>query len=133
MYITHKKGEIAHLQIQMEAVQRGFIVSKPTTEARYDLILDNGTKLLKTQVKYASDLRNNAVRVDFRRETRNNGNKKTYHRKEIDIILVYIPQVNKIALINPDLFEERQCLHLRIVPPKNNQKKDILYLKDVIW
>src|SRR3990172_1003729 len=52
MYETHHKGELAFLKCSIRALEKGMILSRPTTETRYDAILDDGGKLLRVQVKY---------------------------------------------------------------------------------
>jgi hypothetical protein len=37
---THQKGYEAETRLKLEAVKRGWIVSKPEVETRYDLVLD---------------------------------------------------------------------------------------------
>ena len=50
-----KKGIIAQLKAELRANELGFIVSKPTTEnCRYDMIIDDGKKLNRIQIKYCS-------------------------------------------------------------------------------
>ena len=51
---THTKGQLAELKVQQRAVEKGYLVSKPIYDGgRYDLIIDDGQKLWRVQVKYA--------------------------------------------------------------------------------
>ena len=79
MFETHQKGELAQLMVQARAVQKGFITSKPTVEARYDLVIDILGKLERTQIKYADSwVTDESLYLDLRKETRNNGRVKLY-------------------------------------------------------
>ena len=47
------KSEIAVLKLELRANQKGYFVSLPKNQSsRYDLIIDDGKKLYRTQVKY---------------------------------------------------------------------------------
>ena len=37
VFKTYRKGQIAELRVELRAVEKGYIVSRPTTEARYDV------------------------------------------------------------------------------------------------
>jgi hypothetical protein len=52
-YSTAQKGELALLHVLQRAVENGWIVSRPTRDCRYDLVLDDGDRLYRAQVKYA--------------------------------------------------------------------------------
>jgi hypothetical protein len=54
MHSTHQKGEIAQLKVQLRAAEKGIVLSKPVVDSRYDFILDDGRRLERVQVKYAS-------------------------------------------------------------------------------
>src|SRR5438552_488649 len=88
---TDQKGQLACLKVQEEAHRKGAVVSFPTTPARYDLVLDYRGKLYRAQVKYADGKTSHAqgsVYVDLRRR------KRRYTNKEIDVLLVYIAQID---------------------------------------
>ena len=60
---TQRKGDIATTQAISTFTKMGFDVSIPITEsATYDLVVDTGEELVRTQVKYSSELD-----VDLRR------------------------------------------------------------------
>src|SRR5207302_10256401 len=52
-YSTAQKVELALLRVLQRSVEKGWIASRPTRDCRYDLVLDDGERLLRVQVKYA--------------------------------------------------------------------------------
>lgn len=137
MYETHKKGELACCEVYKRALQKDMTVSIPMVESRYDLILDDGKKLWRVQVRYC-DTQNSkgseGYSVKLFSECRNNGYKNSFSREEIDVILAYLPSVDEVIWIGPELFEKnKRYLTVRSVPPKNNQKKGVTMIQDLVW
>jgi PD-(D/E)XK endonuclease len=136
MFTTYQKGEVGRLKVALRATELGYIVSVPTVESRYDLVIDDGTKLHRVQVKYStwegSEV-SNAIQVKFKTECRNNGYKKTYSAKEIDAIVVYLPQTDKCYWITAKHFKGRNYLSLRLKASKNKQVKGTHRAKDFEW
>ena len=135
MHSTYRKGEIAQLKVQLRAVELGILTSKPTTEARYDLVLDFKGKLERGQIKYAgSVVTPGVVTLDLRKQTRNNGVSRTYSSEEIDMLYVYVAPVDKIVRIPPTLFHNRKHLSLRWAPGGSTfGRKDAVVVSDFIW
>lgn len=122
MWSTHRKGEEAELQVLLRATRAGITVSRPTTESRYDLVFDIGGRLLRVQVKYADkppSKAEGAIEVDLRAQTRNRGPQRPYSRDEVDLVLVYLPELDEVLEIGPDLFDGKKSLTFRLDPPKN--------------
>lgn len=136
MHTTYRKGQIAVCRVLERAAELGWIASIPFTEARYDLVLDQGDgKLLRVQVKYCDSKQRNSqcsVRLDLRKECRNNGKVKTYSSSEIDVILVYIPQVQKICWLRTELFHGKNQISIRLSESRNKtgSKAD---LSSLVW
>jgi hypothetical protein len=127
---TDAKGEIACLKVRIEAIKRGVLVIQPPPYARYDLVLDYQAKLYRAQLKYADAKSQNsqgAVRLDLRKR------KKCYTKDEIDVLLAYVPQIDKICWFPPEIFHNKVALQLRLSPAKNGQKKGCLMVNDFIW
>jgi len=64
-YSTAQKGEIAMLRVLQRAVERGWLATRPTRDYRYDLVLDDGERVYRVQVKYAARAPS-AAREQFR-------------------------------------------------------------------
>ena len=134
MFEKYRKGQEAVLRVQLRAVQLGMVVSLPTTEERYDLLLDDGEKIHRVQVKYTShEVANGAVRLDLRKETRGNGRKRVYTADEVDLVLAYVPQIDKLLWLGPEVFSGRKSLTFRFEPSRNGQKKRVRLVGDFVW
>lgn len=137
MYETHKKGELAQLKVEIRALEKDIVVCRPTTEARFDLVFVDESGCQRIQVKYAdhTDRRHagNGVELDLRRECRNDGNKKTYSRDEIDAVIVYLPAVDKLVWLGPEEFDGKSSITFRLAPSANGQKKGIRLVSDYEW
>ena len=127
---TEQKGQIAFLKVQEEAVRKGAIVLLPTTPERFDLVLYYHGQFHRAQVKYADGKTPNAqggVRLDLKRR------KRLYTEDEIDILLVYIPQIDKVCWLPPSAFHNKTAVCLRLKPTKNGQKTGCWMVDDLIW
>jgi hypothetical protein len=134
MFEKYKKGQEAVLRVQLRAAQLGMIVSMPTTEERYDLLLDDGKRIYRVQVKYTSrQVANGSVELDLRKETRSNGKKRAYSAKEIDLVLVYVPQIDGILWLESKVFADCRSLTFRFEESRNRQKKKVRMTKDFVW
>lgn len=133
MFETYQKGIIAELKVQLRAAEKGFIVSRPTTEARYDLIIDTGDERLRVQVKYADAKIGQAIHLDLRKQTRNRGPRKTYTADEVDLILVYLPTLDLVSALKPEMFQGKGSISLRLAPPKRKQNRRVLMAKELVW
>ena len=122
------------LEVQLRAAELGALVSLPTIEARYDLVIDFEGRLYRAQVKYADDMTNsNSVILDLRKETRGDGKKKVYTKEEIDVLLVYVPKADEVLWIGPDKFDGRKSITLRFGPAGNGQTKGLHQVSDFKW
>lgn len=136
MFSTHQKGEIGRLKVCIRAAELGYTVSVPTVEARYDLIIDDGKKLYRVQVKYADYTGTkveNSILIKFKTECRNNGYQKTYCPDEIDAIVVYTPKTDKCYWFGPEHFAGKKFLSLRFAPSKNGQVKRTRLASEFEW
>jgi hypothetical protein len=127
---TDQKGQIALLKVQLAAAKNGSFVFLPSVPCRCDLVLDYQGRLYRAQVKYADCKAQNArgaVRLDLRRR------KRCYTRAEVDVLLVYIPQIDRVCWFGPEIFDETINLQLRMLPTRNGQKRGCLMVEDFVW
>jgi hypothetical protein len=134
-FATNRRGEIAIAHASLRALEKGMIVSRPVIECRYDLVLDDGLKLYRTQVKYgggASPKQCQGVVSVSLRKWRNDGRRilRCYTTAEIDLVLVYVRKLNQVLRFGPEVFNGRDRLHIRIEPTRNNQAKGCLLAED---
>lgn len=128
-----EKGKIAELKVELAAYEKGWAVSRPMSNTRYDLILDDGKKLYRAQVKYAGSKPSKSDGAAW--FSANNGphSPATYSKDEIDVILAYIPQIDKIVWIGPNEFDGKGGFSIRYEAPKNGQKKGLFLAEEHIW
>src|SRR4051794_1656263 len=97
---TNHRGGLAMAKVEMRAIEKGWVASRPTIECRYDLVLDDVLRLYRAQVKYANGLaasgsdgavavRLSKWRLDGRRTL------PYYTPNEIDLLLVYVPKTDQ--------------------------------------
>jgi len=135
METTNSKGDLAVAKVHLLSIEKGFIVSKPLSDsARYDLIVDDGA-LKRTQIKYAdgkgSHGSQGVVRVALEKKYKDKI--LFYSEKDIDLLLVYIPKIDRICAFKSDIFAGRKNLYIRYEPAKNGQKKGCLSASDYFW
>lgn len=132
MHGHHCKDLTACLKVEMAAVARGAIVSRPTSDCvRYDRVIDWNNRLYRVQIKYVSVSACNcegAVQLNLRK---NGGS--FYSRDEVDALLVYISQTDGVYWLGPEVFHERSTLQIRCAPSRNGQQSKCLMAEDYRW
>ena len=129
-----KKGDLAELKVATDLSARGYRIVFPHGEDHdYDLIADNGTDLLRVQVKYTeSDGRVVGVRCYSKSLT--NGKvmqTKCYTAKTVDCIAVYDRTTERCYYVPARLLGAgRFELSLRLQPTVNNQQIGIRRAED---
>jgi hypothetical protein len=121
MFDSYKKGQIASLKVQLRATELGYTVSIPTVESRYDLLIDDGTKIQRVQVKYCDRSRSDnsgSVELDLRKQCRGWGKRKPYTRAEVDAVVVYIAYVDRCYWLPAEKFDGVKSITLRLDTPK---------------
>lgn len=131
--ITVYKGNSSEAVVLTEYVRAGFLVSLPFGNgASYDLVVDNGARLFKVQVKTG---RMEAGCVAFNAR-RHRGSKydtfSCYREGEIDVFAVWCPDNQQLYAVpaEPPLTVEGR---LRIAGARNFQEKKIRWAKDYAW
>ncbi len=108
--LTRKqRGEMAEAAFLAKAVSLGFCVSKPFGESsRYDLIVDNGRRLLRVQVKSAfRRTRGNSYKVQAR------GNSGCpYNAAEIDFLVAWAVPVDAWYVFPVEEFQKYSQMEL---------------------
>ena len=121
---TNQKGAIAEAAVIKAAVLIGMDVYRPVVEGcRYDLIIDTGTRLLRTQCKWAN--REGGVVVVRSRTARTTPRGYvygTYSSAEIDGIAAWCPDTDACYFIPIEEIEGRVAMHLRLEPARNRQE-----------
>ena len=133
---TVARGHLAVLAVEARATEKGWVVSRPTTEAPYDLILDDGHTRYRAQVKYANGRSRSTGAVVVSLGRHEGGSKyrhKTYSRELVDVVMVFVPRIEKVLWIGPDVFESRRTISFRVTPPLNGQALRVNMAEVLQW
>jgi hypothetical protein len=124
MLSTNQKGAIAEAKVTAAAIEAGMIVWRPVVEGcRYDLILDTGRRLLRTQCKWANGTGEVVViRGRTCRHTPRGYVWTTYSEAEIDGIAAWCPDSGECYFVPIAEIAGRARMHLRLAPARNHQE-----------
>jgi hypothetical protein len=132
---TVRRGEIAKCEVLRRAYEKGVVVSLPTVDTDYDAILEIDGKLYRGQIKYANSKASNsagAILLYLRRTTRNK-RRLVYTRDKVDVMLVYLPAIDKVLWLPPKVWDGKTTLSIRTAPSKNGQQYPGLQAADHVW
>jgi prevent-host-death family protein len=122
---SNQKGAIAEQVIAAEATKLGVVVSRPNVDARYDLIFDTGSSLLRVQCKWgALDADADVIKVNLTSSwcTPTGYARTTYALGEVDLFAVYCGEQNRCYLLPADGLVGRRSIWLRLSEPRNGQR-----------
>jgi len=122
---TDLKGEICEGIAIVKLMKLGYIISKPVNKCKYDLIADDGNRLLRIQVKKGT------VKENFIKFNTSSVNTKTnksiqYTNEEIDYFLIINLETETVYVIHVNECSKGEQ-RFRFTKPKNNQQKKILF------
>lgn len=126
---TKQKGILTEERCKLFFIERGLTVSVPIGDnAKYDLIVDTGTKLLRLQVK-TSHSNDNGSTFSFE-ATSNVVNRRTiltkkYNKEDIDGFCTWFD--GKVYIIP---WKDTSQVTLRLTDPLNNNAKNIKWASD---
>ena len=128
MFVTttnsNAKGAIAELEIAAAAVKLG-IPFKPLSEhSRADLVLEIGNQFMRVQCKWGRLSPSGDVVIVMLRTSRYTPRGqvlRTYDEHEIDLFAVYCGELDRSFLLPASRWAGKQCIHLRVAPPRNRQ------------
>lgn len=131
---TYDKGNVSESILLQAYLKTGFIVSIPFgSGAPYDLIVDNGKRTYKIQVKTGWYQKGCVIFRGNRRVREAAPYKaRTYTEDEVDFFAVYYPPSDSIYVV-PHSFFGRGFGCLRIEPVLNGQQKLIRWVRDYTW
>jgi hypothetical protein len=121
---TNQKGAIAEAHIIAAAIELGIPVLKPVNDGlRYDIVFDLGSRLVRTQCKWANREQDVVViRSRTSRHTPRGYVTTTYSASEVDGIAAWCPDTNECYFVPITEIDGRACMHLRLAPARNNQE-----------
>lgn len=122
------KGERSEGIVLAKLLQRGCAVSLPFgNNQRYDMIVDDGKKLVKAQVK-TGRVRKGVIQFNPVSVSGGKAKNRRDYRGQIDVFLVYAPELEKLYRV--PVKAVCRSGYLRLEPPKNKQVKNIRWAKD---
>ena len=104
------QGEQAECAFLLQATRRGLIVSKPWGDtARYDFVVDNGSRLLRVQIKSVSVTQDGSYHIST---GSGHSSKTAYTLRDIDLLAAYVIPEDAWYLIPIHAFTPRKTIHL---------------------
>ena len=129
---TQYIGQLTEQKCFVKCLEHGYLISKPLFDnARYDFILDTGTKLLKIQIKtshWIDDQHSSFVFNGYSQHSTGEGNKRMkYTNKEIDYFMTEQEGQFYLYPAQEEGFVEKR---LRVLPTKNT---NVTWAKDYLF
>jgi len=124
------KGQIAQLKVEQRCAELSYAVSIPTTPERYDLIIDINGNMHRTQIKYADAPGKNRGSVRIMCGAVKN---KPYTRAAIDIMVVYVPVMDRVLWLPAEIWEDKRSITLRYMMRKGSAGRPSINAWEYIW
>ncbi len=126
---TKTLGDISELHVILAMRRRGYDVSLPYGENhRYDLVVDDGEKLSRVQVK-TGRIRGDVIKYSCSSSHAHRGGTARPYFGQIDFLAVYCRDNGKVYIL-PENELTATCAHLRLSAPRNNMRKMIRWAAD---
>ena len=121
---TTHKGDVAEMLVAAELLRRGYRVSRPLSNGcPYDLILDDGRRLYKIQVKAARKAKE-CIRAVLCSSKWHRGRTPVLYYTTCDAVIVVETDSLLFFVFSGDDLKSQE-MRLRTFPAKNNQEKGI--------
>jgi hypothetical protein len=116
---TKAKGQIAQLKVELRAAQLDYSIARPSTDCSYDLIIDTGVILIRTQIKYCDRRASHSptnleLRLDDKKSKR-----EYYQSHHIDAVMVYVPKVDSVLFFNASKFHKKKTVYINLKDQKS--------------
>lgn len=128
---SFEKGEYAQLKVELRAIEKNMVASKPLVPSRYDLILDDSSRLWRVQVKYADGKTNseNSVRMSLNYTDRA-GKEHAYSTSQVDAVIAYIPRIDKLLWLTADEIDGKMKIEFRVA---GGRRATGNWFEDYLW
>lgn len=124
---TKEIGDISESAVVTQLLKRGLSVAIPFGDrSRYDLILDDGKKLHKVQVKTAQYLKDKLIIRAYSISTKEGKTIKNTYSNDVDFIAAYCHELDKVYILPIADVGDGGVITLRLTTPKNNQKSKVI-------
>ena len=126
---TKSVGDRSEAIVLAELVKKGYLVSIPFGEnQRYDLIIDDGTRLSRVQVK-TGRLRGGVIVYNCSSSHAHRRGAARPYFGEIEYLAVYCPDTKKVYML-PEQELTATNAHLRLSPTRNNMVKSVRWASE---
>ena len=127
---SKQKGNLGFSATLKELHKLGYnVFTEIGDNSRIDLIVEVENKLIKLQVKYATET-NGKVTLKLQKSGPN-GYRYTYTTLDIDIFSVYIPSIDKVIFVPAKLaLKNTKAFNIRFVESKNKQNKFVHFINE---
>ena len=123
-------GELSEAAVIYHLVRAGYDLAKPLGDnARYDLVLEDGDRLLRVQVKTGRLQKGGAVHFPTCSSQAHRGRGHSTYRGQCELFAVYCPELYETYLVPVDGTGMRAC-NLRVRPAVNNQTCGVRWAKN---
>jgi hypothetical protein len=123
-------GELSEAAVIHHLVRAGFDLAKPLGDnARYDLILEHGERLLRVQVKTGRLHADGAIVFPTCSSQAHRGRGVHGYRGQCELFAVYCPETDATYLVPVDAAGGRSC-SLRVRPAANGQSRGVRWASD---
>jgi len=125
---SRARGQIAQLKIELEANSKGYIISRPSVDCYYDILIDTVKSLVRAQIKFCNrKTSGNKQNLELRLD--NHGTKRIFYTKTmVDWILVFLPLKNVILKFEKNKFHRRKTITINLTREKSPN-----FYKKYIW
>lgn len=123
---TRSRGQIAQLKVELECSKRNYIISRPSIDCYYDILIDIKNTIIRSQIKYCNRKRSEnglSLRLDGK------GSKRIFYTKTmIDWILVFVPTKDVILKYEKKHFHRKKTIYINLT-----NKKSEYYYEKFLW
>jgi hypothetical protein len=127
---SKQKGNLGFSATLKELHKLGYnVFTEIGDNSRIDMIVEVESKLIKLQVKYATET-NGKVTLKLQKSGPN-GYRYTYTTLDIDIFSVYIPSIDKVIFVPAKLaLKNTKAFNIRFIESKNKQNKFVHFINE---
>lgn len=127
---SKQKGNLGFSATLKELHKLGYnVFTEIGDNSRIDMIVEVENKLIKLQVKYATET-NGKVTLKLQKSGPN-GYRYTYTTLDIDIFSVYIPSIDKVIFVPAKLaLKNTKAFNIRFIESKNKQNKFVHFINE---
>lgn len=118
---TDKVGAISEAAVTLLYTRMGYVVSKPTAKCKYDLLVDDGQKIWKVQVK-TGRIKGDTILANW---------SQSYQDGDLDWFVIYCPSLDRTFQVEWNKASPcKSLITLRLKPTKSGRRKGCLFAED---